>query len=153
MLMFLNVIIESKYLTFSFSRLFRIPMEQFNYLGVFVNIVLFLVTHSNSICSKARRLFGVIYWKKYNHCNMTMSTISLVLDLTWNMLAQCVVNELLEKVQLFACNICLHWWDKCNSNRTLSILDILSLSSCCSNMKLSLFIITTSVCVIVFYFT
>ena len=115
------------------------PMEQvsnYRYLAVMVTSKLSWSDHIEQICTKARRLVGMLYRQFY--CWADTTTL-LTLYLTcihphleyactlWDPYT-CKETHMIESVQKFACKVCLKCWDL-NYDAMLHLLGITHLST------------------------
>ena len=123
-------------------------VREFKYLGVLLTSNLSWSSHVKAVCSKARRLIGMIYRRFYKFCNtatlrqLYVSFVRPHLEYAspvWRPHLKKDI-ELLEKVQLFACKVCLRMWSGCNYDTALSILNIPRLSVRHSIAQLTLLI-------------
>ena len=99
------------------------PLEQvecFKYLGVILASDLSFSQHIDSVCSKARKILGLLYRRFYNNAsNDTLLQLytSHWLDLTLNTLAQCGTHtckkniKQLKDVEKFALRMATKSWD------------------------------------------
>ena len=96
-------------------------VKQYRYLGVLVNEHISLSEHIKQLCSKVRKLIGMLYRQFYTWAD-TSTLITIYFNLTcirphleyaaqlWDPYNKKDI-ELLESVQKFACKVCLKCWD------------------------------------------
>ena len=96
-------------------------VNTFKYLGLLISSDLSWSNHIQSICSKARKILGLLYRKYYKFSDQATllqlyNFISLVhphLEYSapvWNPHLQCDI-EMLERTQQFACRMCTKTWN------------------------------------------
>ena len=109
-------------------------VECFKYLGLLLTSDLSWSTHVDSICSKARKLLGLLYRKYAEPQILLQLYVSLVrphleyASPVWNPYLQKNINTL-ENVQIFALKMCSKCWDQAYS-QLLQLFDITKLSEC-----------------------
>ena len=110
-------------------------VECFKYLGLLLTSDLSWSTHVDSICSKARKLLGLLYRKYYQYAEpqiLLQLYVSLVrphleyASPVWNPYLQKNINTL-ENVQKFALRMCSKRWDQAYS-QLLQLFNITELS-------------------------
>ena len=118
--------------------LYGSPLEvtpTFKYLGLLITSDLSWTTHINNICSKARRILGLVYRRFYGHSDVATLRqlyVSLVrphLEYAapvWSPYLQKDI-AMLEKTQQFASRICTKNWDA-GYHELLDMLDLPSLA-------------------------
>ena len=102
------------------------PLEftpTFKYLGLLISSDLSWSSHIDNICSKAKRILGLLYRRFYRHSNeQTLQQLYLSLVRPHLKYAAPVwsphLNKyiiMLERTQQFACNMCTKIWDSSNN--------------------------------------
>ena len=118
--------------------LYGSPLEVtpiFKYLGLLITSDLSWTTHINNICSKARRILGLVYRRFYGHSDVATLRqlyVSLVrphLEYAAPVLSPHLQKDIamLEKTQQFASRICTKNWDA-GYHELLDMLDLPSLA-------------------------
>ena len=124
------------------------PIEKvktFKYLGLLISSDLSWTSHIDSVCSKAKRILGLLYRRYYNLADdATIKQLYIAL-VRPHMEYACVVWDpythksvkALEQVQAFACKMVSHRWDA-GYEELLELLNIPSLQERRIHLKLGL---------------
>ena len=110
------------------------PMEQvsnYRYLGVMVTSKLSWYDHIQQICTKARRLVGMLYRQFYCWADTTTLLTLYIACIRPHLEYACTLwdpytckeTHMIESVQKFACKVCLKCWDL-NYDAMLHLLGI-----------------------------
>ena len=119
-------------------------VDQFKYLGVILNHNLSWSPHISAICTKAKKILGLLYRRFYNHSSnecikqLYLSLVRPHLDYAaqvWDPHLQKDV-QLLENVQKFALKLASHNWSM-SYHDLLSLCDLPALSTRRLHLKLS----------------
>ena len=95
-------------------------VDSFKYLGLLIKCDLTWTDHIKQICSKARRLVGLLFRQFYNYADLSTIRILYLTLIRPNLEYASEVwdpyltrdQSLLENVQKFACKVCLKDWQK-----------------------------------------
>jgi hypothetical protein len=118
-------------------------VNMFRYLGVLIKNNLSWTDHTSEICSKARKILGLLYRHFYgNSSSETLGQLYLGLvrphleyaAQLWDPYIQSDIDKL-ESVQKFALKLVTHQWDT-NYDNLLELTDIPKLSERRSHLKL-----------------
>ena len=91
----------------------------FKYLGLIISSDLCWSSHIDNICSKAKRILGLIYRRFYRHSNeqtlrqLYLSIVRPHLEYATQVWSPYMHKDImmLERTQLFACKMCTRTWD------------------------------------------
>ncbi len=120
-------------------------VETFKYLGLLLSSDLSWNGQIDSVCSKAKRILGLLYRRYYNHVDgdtIKQLYVSLVRPhmeyacVVWDPYTNKAVKSL-EQVQAFACRLATHRWDA-GYEELLELLNIPSLEERRIHLKLGL---------------
>ena len=120
-------------------------VETFKYLGLLLTTDLSWSTHINSICSKAKRILGLLYRRYYNLVDVStikqlyLSLVRPHLDcgcVVWNPYT-CKNGKSIENVQAFACKMASKRWDA-GYDKLLGLLNIPSLEQRKTHLKVGI---------------
>ena len=109
-----------------------VPLETFKYLGLLLSSDLSWSNHIDSVCSRAKRILGLLYRQYYHHADSeTIRVIHYIGQASSGVCLYGVVSSHiqkqrgLEKVQKFACRMATKCWDAGYDE----LLDLLNLPS------------------------
>ena len=118
-------------------------VETFKYLGILLSTDLSWSRHIDSVCSRAKRILGLLYRQYYNHVGSEVIKQLYISLVRPHLEYACTVwdphtrkdKESLERVQKFACRLATKRWDA-GCNELYDLLNLPSLAHRRTHLKL-----------------